>query len=150
MINNNFYVDGTGDPEIRASMFKRAKELSPDTLLFVNEYGVLLDKYGRFEGFREVVRNLLASGAPVDALGLQGHITEEDLADVATIQLHLDQLWEEFKLPIWITEFTFNVAGEIDDPEHVIHAEQLENFYRVAFAHEAVQGVVMWQFQVVK
>ena len=43
MINNNFYVDGTGDPEIRASMFKRAKELSPDTLLFVNEYGVLLD-----------------------------------------------------------------------------------------------------------
>ena len=148
MIGNNFYVDGTGDPEIRASMFKRAKEISPDTLLFVNEYGVLLDKYGRFEGFREVVRDLLAHGAPVDALGLQGHITEEDLADVATIQLHLDQLWEEFKLPIWITEFTFNVAGEISDPDHSIHAEQLENFYRVAFAHQAVQGIVMWQFQV--
>ena len=148
MIGNNFYVEGTGDPEIRASIFKRAKEMSPDTLLFVNEYGVLLDKYGRFEGFREVVRDLLAYGAPVDALGLQGHITEEDLADVATIQLHLDELWEEFKLPIWITEFTFNVAGEISDPDHAIHAEQLENFYRVAFAHEAVQGVVMWQFQV--
>ena len=66
MIGNNFYVDGTGDPEIRASIFKRAKEMSPDTLLFVNEYGVLLDKYGRFEGCREVVRDLLAYGAPVD------------------------------------------------------------------------------------
>ena len=31
---------------------------------------------------------------------MQGHITEEDLADRATIQLHLNQLWEDFKLHI--------------------------------------------------
>ena len=81
-------------------MFKGAQEMSPETLLFVNEYCVLLDKYGKLEGLREVVLDLLAHEAPLDALGLQGHITEENLADVANIQLHSDQLWEEFELHI--------------------------------------------------
>ena len=48
MIGNEFYVEKSGNPNIRVEMINRAKELSPDTLLFVNEYGVLLDKYGRF------------------------------------------------------------------------------------------------------
>ena len=144
MIGNNFYVDKTGDPTIRAKMFNRAKELSPDTLLFVNEYGVLLDKYGRFEAFQVLLRELLSQGANIDAIGLQGHITEDDLADVSTIKLHLDQIWEEFKLPIWITEFTFNVGGEIHDPDHKIHAEQVENFYRIALSHEVKSFTLCW------
>jgi len=147
MINNDFYISGTGEPNIRIDMFNRAKTLSPETRLFVNEYGVLLDKYGRFQAFQELLRSLLDGGAEIDAIGLQGHITEDDLAEVTTIKLHLDQLWSEFHLPIWITEFTFNVGGEISDPDHSIYAEQLENFYRLAFSHEAVEGIVMWQFE---
>ena len=117
-------------------------QLSPETRMFVNEYGVLLDKYGRFSAFQQLLRDLLAGGARLDAIGLQGHITEQvagtgtsykvgqqyyhqDLADVNSMKLHLDLLWEEFNLPIWITEFTFNVAGEIEDPQHAVHAQQL-------------------------
>ena len=68
-------------------MFKLAKNISPDTLLFLNDYGILMDKwvseyllfqcvllpfylrYGRFALFQQQIRNLLAQGAPIDALG---------------------------------------------------------------------------------
>ena len=85
-------------------MFKHAKELSPDTLFFVNNYGIILNKYGRFELYQEQIRELLASGAPIDANGLQSHIDGEDLVDVNAIKYHVDQLWDEFQLPIWVTE----------------------------------------------
>ena len=69
-----------------------------------------------------MLRELLAGGATIDAIGLPGHITEDDLVEVSTIKMHLDQIWEEYKLPVWIIEFTFNVAGDIADPDHSIHA----------------------------
>ena len=68
-------------------MFKLAKSISPDTLLFLNDYGILMDKwvsdyllsqcvllplclrYGRFALFQQQIRDLLAQGAPIDALG---------------------------------------------------------------------------------
>ena len=35
------------------------------------------------------------------------------------------------------TELTWSPDGVVDDPEHIIHAEQLENFYR--YFHLAIQ-----------
>lgn len=52
--NHTFYMDHSGDPLIRwmmdlakplrTKMFQLAKSLSPDTLLFVNDYGIIMDK----------------------------------------------------------------------------------------------------------
>ena len=39
-------------------------------------------------------------------------------------------LWEEFGIPLWVTEFTWSTEGVVEDPNHNIHAEQLENYYR--------------------
>ena len=36
---------------------------------------------------------------------LQSHIKGAETVDVEVIKYHVDQLWEEFKLPIWVTEF---------------------------------------------
>ena len=48
----------------------------------------------------------------------------------------LDELWAEFRLPIWITEFDWNADNSVDFGDHSIHAEQLEKFYRLMFSHE--------------
>ena len=68
-------------------MFKLAKSISPDTLLFLNDYGIIMDRCllwsvnipfgklpfvlrnGRFALFQQQIRDLLAQGAPIDALG---------------------------------------------------------------------------------
>jgi len=146
--NHTFYLDHSGDPLIRSKMFKLAKSLSPETLFFVNDYGIILDKYNRFELYQEQIRGLLAEGAPIDAIGLQAHIGGEDLVDVVRIKYHVDLLWEEFKLPIWVTEFDWNGNGNAEWGDHSVHAEQLSNFYRLMFSHEAVNGILMWRLDI--
>ena len=48
----------------------------------------------------------------------------------------MDLLWEEFKLPIWVTEFDWNADSSVDFGDHSYHAEQIEKFYRLMFSHE--------------
>lgn len=142
--NHTFYMDRIGDPEIRTKVFLRARSNSPATKLFLNDYGIVLDKYGRFGMYQDQIRELLHSKAPLDGIGLQSHITE-DLVDVVNIKKRVDLLWNEFGLPIWVTEFTWSPGG-LSDPDHKIHATQLENYYRLMFSHEGVGGMLMWHF----
>jgi GH35 family endo-1,4-beta-xylanase len=146
--NHTFYLDQTGDPEIREKVFRYCKELSPDTLFFLNDYGVILNKYGRFTLYQEQIRELLAAGAPIDAIGLQSHINGHDVVDVNAIKHHVDQLWEEFQLPIWVTEFDWNAGNDVAMGDHSFHAEQVENFYRLMFSHPAVDGILMWNMNI--
>ena len=53
-----------------------------------------------------------------------------------TIKTHADQLWNEFKLPMWITEFDWNRDEDVSFGDHSVHAEQWENFYRLMFSLE--------------
>jgi len=148
--SHTFYMNHTGDPLIRVKTFQLAKSLSPNTLFFVNDYGIILDKYGRFSMFQQQVRDLLAGGAPIDALGLQSHIGGSDMVDVVQIKYHVDQLWQEFHLPIWVTEFDWNAHNDVDMGDHSFHAQQLENFYRLMFSHEAVQGILCWNLNIIE
>ena len=58
------------------------------------------------------------------------------LVEISTIKYHVEQLWKEFHLPIWITEFDWNADGSVDFGDHSVHAEQLQNFYRLMFSLE--------------
>jgi GH35 family endo-1,4-beta-xylanase len=40
------FLDHTGDPEIRKKLFKHVKEPSADTMFFVNDFGIILNKNG--------------------------------------------------------------------------------------------------------
>ena len=59
-------------------MFQRAHTNVPNTLLFVNDYDVLLDINGRLGQYVHQIQELLASGAPVHGIGLQSHIKVTD------------------------------------------------------------------------
>eukprot|EP00850_Spirogloea_muscicola_P011017 SM000067S20294 [mRNA] locus=s67:16473:20844:- [translate_table: standard] len=128
MLHGSFYASRLG-PAARAHMFQRCKQLDPQAKLFVNDYHVEdgEDSASTPDKYAEHVKGLVAGGAPVDGLGLQGHIAA------------LDTL-SDLQMPIWFTE-----VDVVHADEHV-RADDLEVVLREAFAHPAVEGVVLWGF----
>ena len=59
----------------------------------------------------------------------QSHFKGDNIS-VSAVKNRVDMLWNEFGIPLWVTEFTWSTDGVVEDPSHKIHAEQLENFYR--------------------
>lgn len=143
MLHGSFFKDRLG-ADIHVWMYRRARELDPHVKLFVNEFNVLsVDK-----DFKEVqtdeyvadIRRLREQGAPIDGVGIQGHIWSEDiLAHPEVIQQRLDKV-AALGLPIWISEF------DVADADEQTNADKLELVYRTAYSHPAVQGIMAWIF----
>jgi GH35 family endo-1,4-beta-xylanase len=143
MLHGSFFKDRLGE-DIRVWMYKRARELDSDAKLFTNEFNILsVDK-----DFKEVqtdeyvaqVRKLLERGAPIDGVGIQGHVWSEDiLSHPEVIKQRLDKV-AALGLPIWITEF------DVADADEKSNADKLELVYRTAYSHPAVEGIVTWIF----
>lgn len=141
MLHGSFFKDRLGE-DIRVWMYKRARELDPQAKLFTNEFNVLSVD----QDFREVqtdeyvaqVRKLLEQGAPIDGVGIQGHVWYEDiLAHPEVIKQRLDKV-AALGLPIWITEF------DVADADEKSNADKMELVYRTAYSHPAVEGIMMW------
>ena len=40
---------------------------------YVNDFGIILNKYGRFDLYQIKIQPLLAAGGPIDVIGIQSH-----------------------------------------------------------------------------
>lgn len=143
MLHGTYFKDRLTD-DIRVWMYKRAKELDLATPLFTNEFNVLSVD----QNFTQVqtdeyvahVRDLIKRGAPIDGIGIQGHVWREKIWETPdVIRQRLDKV-AALGLPIWISEFDYANA----DPN--IRADVLELVYRTAYSHPAVHGIVMWVY----
>ncbi|CAK9173888.1 unnamed protein product [Ilex paraguariensis] len=137
MMHGSFYQDHLGK-DIRANMFKTANKLDSSATLFVNDYHVEdgCDTRSSPEKYIEHILDLQEQGAPVGGIGVQGHI---DSPVGPIICSALDNLGI-LGLPIWFTELDVS-----SNNEHV-RADDLEVMLREAFAHPAVDGVMLWGF----
>ncbi|XP_060173350.1 endo-1,4-beta-xylanase 1-like [Lycium barbarum] len=137
MMHGSWYQDRLGK-EIWAHMFKKAHQLDPSAILFVNDYHVEdgCDTRSCPEKYIEHILDLQDQGAPVGGIGIQGHI---DSPVGPIICSALDKL-SILGLPIWFTEVDVS-----SNNEHV-RADDLEVMLREAFAHPAVEGVILWGF----
>ncbi len=135
MCNNAFYADRLG-VDIRPWMFQAAAAIDPNCMLFLNDYNVISGGYN-LSDFKQMAYDLTMQGAPIHGLGVQCHMSSG--FSPATIKARFDSI-AETGLPIWVTEF------DIVDPNVYSRADQLEDFYRVAFSHPAVEGILMWGF----
>ena len=143
MLHGSFFRDRLGT-DIHVWMYKRARELDPNAKLFVNEFNILsVDK-----DFTEVqtdeyvadIRRLLEQGAPIDGVGIQGHLWSEDiLAHPQVVKQRLDKV-ATLGLPIWISEF------DTADADEKVNADRLELVYRTGYSHPAVEGIMAWVF----
>lgn len=135
MCNNSFFADRLGY-SIRPWMFQQANSIDPNCLLFLNDYNVINGGYN-LNAFKQMAYDLADDGAPIHGLGVQCHMTTG--FNPATIKARFDSV-AEVNLPIWVTEF------DLSQPDENIRADELEDFYRVAFSHPLVEGTLMWGF----
>jgi GH35 family endo-1,4-beta-xylanase len=137
MLHGRFFRDRLGD-DVAALMFREAARLDPGAALFVNDYNVECgnDPNATPDKYIGLIRDLQRGGAQVGGIGLQGHVSNpvgEVICDA------LDKL-SATDLPIWITEL------DVGEPDEALRADDLEVVLREAYAHPAVQGVVLWGF----
>lgn len=137
MLHGSFFQDRLGK-DIRANMFRTAKQLDPSATLFVNDYHVEdgADSKSSLEKYIDLVLDLQGRGAPVGGVGVQGHI---DCPVGPIVCSALDKLGI-LGLPIWFTELDVSSVNEF------VRADDLEVMLREAFAHPAVGGVMLWGF----
>lgn len=158
MLDGSFYRDKLGD-DVRAWMFRRARELDPEVPLYVNEYGILgsPEKTARYI---ELIRSLQQQGAPVSGIGIQEHACQRfdvpnrgarleggpDRAEVThagltpeAMMASLDEL-AKLKLPIHLTEISVNTR------DTRWRADSLEILYRLGYSHPQVECILLWGF----
>ncbi|EAY97420.1 hypothetical protein OsI_19350 [Oryza sativa Indica Group] len=139
MLHGRFYRDRLGDG-VAPLMFREAARLDPAARLFVNDYNVLRgnEPNATPEKYVELVDALRRGGAEVGGIGVQGHMDSPVAGQV--IRAALDKLAAAGGAPIWITEL------DVSEPDVGLRADDLEVVLREAYAHPAVEGVVLWGF----
>ncbi|KAK9116640.1 hypothetical protein Sjap_015587 [Stephania japonica] len=137
MLHGSFFLNRVGK-DIRSYMFKMAHQLDPSAFLFVNEYHVEdgRDTRSAPEKYMEHILDLQDQGAPIEGIGVQGHVDSPVGPVVASA---LDKLGI-LGLPIWFTELDVSSINEY------VRADDLEVMLREAFAHPAVDGIMLWGF----
>jgi GH35 family endo-1,4-beta-xylanase len=146
MVNGTFFRRRLGYG-IVSEMAYMAKAGNPDAVLFVNDYGIIVEKGFNAGSYIEQIEHLLATGVPIGGIGCQAHFVASRKNDstgtaVTTdehVQKTLDKL-AKFDLPIKITECLFRADTEDG------MAEELKRFFPIVFAHPKVEAILMWGF----
>ncbi|HKX62831.1 MAG TPA: endo-1,4-beta-xylanase [Verrucomicrobiae bacterium] len=128
-----------------------AHEANPKARLMINEYRILPNGKYR-ERYRELITALKKENAPLHAVGIQAHSPGNGAHWFSP-----EEIWQtcelfgkELGLPIHFTEFWQN-----SDPKQKVtgahppgnwspqlQADAIEQFYRVAFGHPAVESII--------
>lgn len=150
MIHGNYYEERLG-PDITRQMALWAHKGDPDAKLWLNDYDILTGN--KLKEYMAHIRKMIAEGVPVAGIGVQGHLHGETF-DREQLRNALDSL-AVFDLPVRITEF--NMPGQrskyyrdkitlLTPQEEEIKAKEMADYYRICFAHPAVDGILMWGF----
>ena len=150
MMHANYYADRLG-PAITKQMADWVKEADPNARLFVNDYDVLTGN--RLNDYIKHIRDLLEQGTSLAGIGVQGHLHGESF-DPEALNHALNEL-AKIGLPIRVTEF--NMPGQrsafmrrrdvqLTPEQEQAKAKALTDYYRICFAHPAVEGILMWGF----
>ena len=85
--------------------------------------------------YRNQIRDLINRGAPISGIGFESHLGPEWI-NLQKVEMTFDLLWNEFHIPMWITEFDWNGNNGGD---HSHHAEELDNFYRLCLRFDRLK-----------
>jgi len=150
MIHGNYYEDKLGDG-ITKKMSEWVLKGDRKAKLWLNDYDILTGN--RLNDYLEHIRKLQKQKVPIAGIGVQGHLHGETFSR-EKLKESLDSL-AKFGLPIRITEF--NIPGQrskyykdkslkMSHEEELQKAEDIVDYYRICFAHPAVEGILMWGF----
>jgi endo-1,4-beta-xylanase len=123
-----------------ATWFKLVRELDPSAKLVVNEYAMLNTKGSpkMIADFIAFAERMTALGAPIDKLGVQGHIGRQ-VRNPVDVLSDLDLL-QKSGWPVEITEF------DINTPDEALQADYFRDFLIACYSHPVVETFIMWGF----
>jgi len=123
-----------------AEWFKQAKRIDPQATLFINEYSMLngIASPKNIKSFLDLIAELQGYGAPIDAIGVQGHVGRQP-RNPEQVLTDLD-LFLPIGLPVQITEF------DVNTPDDELQADYTRDFLIACYSHPAVDGFTMWGF----
>ena len=114
--------------------FKLARQYCPNAILILNDYNNI-EYADQEQHFIDIVKDIKANGAPIDAVGCQAHGLRGKSA--STLQANLNKMATDTGLPLYITEY------DIGDND----SNQLSNFqahFPVFLNTTAVKGITVW------
>jgi GH35 family endo-1,4-beta-xylanase len=126
--------------DIAVKWYKLAKELDPKAQLFMNEYSMLnsIESPRNIRTYLDTIASLRAKGAPIDAIGIQGHVGRQP-RNPAQVITDLD-MFNATGLPVQITEFDINMTDE------ELQADYTRDFLIAIYSHPVVTGFIQWGF----
>jgi GH35 family endo-1,4-beta-xylanase len=145
---NNDVLNIYGQP-VMDQWFQAARDTDPESALYINEFNIISDQQrSKRASYLNQIQGLVNRGAEIDAIGFQGHFSATSITDFdgtggndpQTVWEIFDQFHDATGLPIKITEYDMNSTNE------TLKADHLRDFLTASFAHEAVEGFIMWGF----
>lgn len=117
--------------------YQAAKKADPKALLVLNDYPGP-DTTGHLDQFEGWIKYLLENKAPLEGIGLQGHVGGTPWSIPALLAV-LDRFGAN-GLPIAITEYDTQIKDEALD------AQFTRDFLTAVFSHPSVNSFLMWGF----
>lgn len=108
--------------------------------MFINEYSMLngIGSPQNIKSYIDTIKALRKAGAPVEAVGVQGHVGRQPRNPDQVIS-DLD-LFKPLGLPVHITEF------DVNTPDEQLQADYTRDFLIACYSHPMVTGFTMWGY----
>jgi endo-1,4-beta-xylanase len=119
--------------------FKWARAACPDAILILNDFNNIEFSADNAHTI-DIVNRIKAAGAPIDAVGAQGHAAYQ--VATATVQGFIDKITQQTGLPVYLTEYDINVAS--DAQQMTIMRDQITMFWN----DPNVKGITLWGYVV--
>jgi endo-1,4-beta-xylanase len=145
-------------PEVLTLAFKWAHEADPDAQLYYNDYNIeqgAVENKGKHASSMLLLKRLLAEGAPITGVGIQGHWhLDTDLADVEKAIVNYASLG----LKVAITELDVTATGDnsgafgfgqgnrtIPQENYIKQAEVYQKLFEIFMRHSnVIDRVTLW------
>ncbi|MGH9839804.1 MAG: endo-1,4-beta-xylanase, partial [Blastocatellia bacterium] len=120
--------------------FQNARRLDPAAKLFVNDYDIIAAGGAniRHQDYLFALSKwLLVNGAPLDAIGMQGHFNH--VTPPATMQAIIER-FSQLPVTLAVTEFDINI------PDEELQADYTRDVMTMIFSHPKFTDFLMWGF----
>jgi endo-1,4-beta-xylanase len=115
--------------------FKLARQYCGSAILILNDYNNI--EYGDQEQhFIDIVKDIKANGAPIDAVGCQSHALKGRSS--SQVQTNVDKMANDTGLPVYITEY------DIGDASDAVQLTNFQNHFSVFLKTPSIKGITVW------
>lgn len=126
--------------EAMAEWFQEARKHDERPRLYINDYNILSaggTDLAHRNHFAHTIRFLLDQGAPVEAIGMQGHFGSPTPPE---LMLRILDRFASFQLPLAVTEYDFDTKDE------ELQARFFRDLLITLYSHPSVESFLMWGF----